>query len=259
MPGTNCTRYLSVSCTSIKSLQQAQNGATTNEPRDVRLLLSASASVVVHLAMLYATDALALAVELLGYALHLLALPGAADLLRRAASAMRARAQRSEYDASPPSPLFAQESSCSELHTELRTQTFGSSRRPVSALFVIFSVHLAMLSLAVVFDWRWYPQSDGSETLKDVAMRQYVTTALTMFATIILRSKWWCAAAHAPRERSGLLPFPPVRLSLIDLSCTLSCAHVSSCDAQHGRLLPSDDHRIHDHPDHALCIPILCF
>ena len=158
-----------------------------------------------------AVDALALVVDLLGYVLHLLALPGCADLLRKAASVMRHRLQHPKEDdsslqASAPSLFFEEGSSCRSLYADSLAQTFNTSRRLVTFVFSMQTVHLIMLSLALVFDWRWYPQSDGTRTPTDVAARQHVATCITLLVTVFMRSQRWCATTLSTSGRRCLHP-----------------------------------------------------
>lgn len=149
-------------------------------------------------------DALALVAELLGYVLHLLALPGCADLLRKAASVMRHRLQHPKEDDS--SLFFEEGSSCRSLYADSLAQTFNTSRRLVTYILSMWTVHLIMLSLAAVFDWRWYPQSDGTRTPTDTAARQHISTCITLLVTVFMRSQRWCATTLSASGRRCLHP-----------------------------------------------------
>ena len=139
--------------------------------------------------------ALALMIELVAFVFHLAALPRSADFLRRAGQVVLTREQVSVL---PASMLFY-EGSCHSLHADLRSQTFSASWRILKVIFVLWSGNVVMLSLAMLFDWPWYPRSVGAVGFNTPAelrlhATSHIMTGLTLLMTLFLFSTRCCTA-----------------------------------------------------------------
>ena len=138
----------------------------------------------------YAAKAIALVVELVAFGFHLAALPKSADALRRAGQVVLTH----EHVSVLPASMLFYEGSCHSLHADLRSQTFSASRRILKVIFVLWSVNVAMLSLAMLLDWPWYPRSVGAVSFNTPAeillhATSYINTGLTLLTTLFLFSR----------------------------------------------------------------------
>ena len=156
-----------------------------------------------------AASVIALAVEFFAFIGQLIEVPLICDPLRRASLALAARwqvwegvrhdSQRKECEAAelgePQAPgglfFFAPNSPpCREMKAEREKYTHSITRVPIAIVLGGAAVHLCMLSLAICFDWKWYPRSSGRDTTPKRQMETHAYSALTLTFIAYLRSRW---------------------------------------------------------------------
>ena len=130
---------------------------------------------VYHRLLCYQASAAFYAFELLAFAFHLLAIPCLADALGRASASVTACTASTAID-SPAATDSCQldglgysqhppSASSSTIHQELSRHRFTMSKKPLTYIAGIAAFHFSMLSLAMIFDWSWYPVSTGGVSL----------------------------------------------------------------------------------------------
>ena len=79
------------------------------------------------------------------------------------------------------------------VHRELWQHTLKTTRPPMTCALVFGVVHFSMLSLAMIFDWQWYPQSTGS-VLDWVAHAEMHSLTLLIFGMLFFLRSHLCTA-----------------------------------------------------------------
>ena len=163
-----------------------------------------------------AASVIVLTVEFLAFLGQLIEVAFICDPLRRASLALATRwqvweglrrgphckegaaAELQEPQQEPQAPgglfFFSPETpTCRQMIAERKKHTHAITRVPTAIVFVAATVYLCMLSLAILFDWPWYPRSLGWTLWETSAMRQVQThtiSALSLIFVAYLCSRW---------------------------------------------------------------------